>query len=87
MEVGFQMAFTSYGWTNISDTQVWDEEIALARLAADTGFDVVTYPAEPEAPKSSHATRQGQTTLAGVGLEPSKMSQWRHAPVIRSVSP
>jgi hypothetical protein len=40
MEVGFQMAFTSYGWTNISDTQVWDEEIALARLAADTGFDV-----------------------------------------------
>ncbi len=36
MDVGFQMAFTSYGWTNISDTQVWDEEIALARLAADS---------------------------------------------------
>jgi alkanesulfonate monooxygenase SsuD/methylene tetrahydromethanopterin reductase-like flavin-dependent oxidoreductase (luciferase family) len=41
MDVGFQMAFTSYGWTNISDTQVWDEEIALARLAADAGFDVL----------------------------------------------
>src|ERR1700693_3069338 len=41
MEVGFQMAFTSYGWTNISDTQVWDEEIQRARLAADTGFDVL----------------------------------------------
>ena len=41
MDVGFQMVFASYGWSNVSDAQVWDEEIALARLAADLGFDVL----------------------------------------------
>jgi hypothetical protein len=29
----------SYGWENCSDARLWDEEIRLARLAADLGFD------------------------------------------------
>ena len=41
MDVGLQMVFASYGWTGVSDQQVWDEEIRLARLAADSGFDVL----------------------------------------------
>ena len=41
MEVGLQMVFCSYGWDNVSDEQVWDEELRLARLAADLGFDVL----------------------------------------------
>jgi alkanesulfonate monooxygenase SsuD/methylene tetrahydromethanopterin reductase-like flavin-dependent oxidoreductase (luciferase family) len=41
MDVGLQMVFSSYGWTDVSDTQVWDEELRLARLAADLGFDVL----------------------------------------------
>jgi alkanesulfonate monooxygenase SsuD/methylene tetrahydromethanopterin reductase-like flavin-dependent oxidoreductase (luciferase family) len=39
MDVGMMMIFASYGWENCSDAQVWDEEIRLARLAADLGFD------------------------------------------------
>ena len=41
MDVGLQMVFASYGWTNVSDEEVWDEELRLARLAADLGFDVL----------------------------------------------
>ena len=41
MDVGLQMVFASYGWTNVTDEQVWDEEINLARIAADSGFDVL----------------------------------------------
>jgi alkanesulfonate monooxygenase SsuD/methylene tetrahydromethanopterin reductase-like flavin-dependent oxidoreductase (luciferase family) len=41
MDVGLQMIFSSYGWTAVSDEQVWDEELRLARLAADLGFDVL----------------------------------------------
>jgi alkanesulfonate monooxygenase SsuD/methylene tetrahydromethanopterin reductase-like flavin-dependent oxidoreductase (luciferase family) len=41
MDVGLQMVFSSYGWTDVSDAQVWDEELRLARLAADLGFDVL----------------------------------------------
>jgi len=41
MDVGLQMVFASYGWTGVSDRQVWDEEIKLGRLAADLGFDVL----------------------------------------------
>src|SRR4030095_12190105 len=40
-DVGLQMVFASYGWTDVSDAQVWDEELRLARLAADLGFDVL----------------------------------------------
>jgi alkanesulfonate monooxygenase SsuD/methylene tetrahydromethanopterin reductase-like flavin-dependent oxidoreductase (luciferase family) len=39
MDVGMMMVFASYGWQNCSDAQVWDEELRLARLAADLGFD------------------------------------------------
>jgi alkanesulfonate monooxygenase SsuD/methylene tetrahydromethanopterin reductase-like flavin-dependent oxidoreductase (luciferase family) len=41
MDVGLQMVFASYGWEDVSDRQVWDEELRLARLAADLGFDVL----------------------------------------------
>jgi len=41
MDVGLQMVFASYGWTGVSDEQVWEEELRLARLAADLGFDVL----------------------------------------------
>jgi len=39
VDVGMMMVFASYGWENCSDGRVWDEEIRLARLAADLGFD------------------------------------------------
>jgi alkanesulfonate monooxygenase SsuD/methylene tetrahydromethanopterin reductase-like flavin-dependent oxidoreductase (luciferase family) len=41
MDVGLQMVFASYGWTDVSDEQVWDEELKLARLADELGFDVL----------------------------------------------
>jgi alkanesulfonate monooxygenase SsuD/methylene tetrahydromethanopterin reductase-like flavin-dependent oxidoreductase (luciferase family) len=41
MDVGLQMVFASYGWENVSDAEVWDEELRLARLGADLGFDVL----------------------------------------------
>jgi alkanesulfonate monooxygenase SsuD/methylene tetrahydromethanopterin reductase-like flavin-dependent oxidoreductase (luciferase family) len=42
MDVGIQMTFTAYGWSQgISDAQVYEEEIALAKIAADVGFDVI----------------------------------------------
>ena len=39
MDVGMMMVFTSYGWENCPDDRVWNEEIKLARMAADSGFD------------------------------------------------
>lgn len=39
MDVGMMMGFSSYGWENCSDGQVWDEELGLARIAANSGFD------------------------------------------------
>jgi len=39
MDVGMMMVFASYGWDNCPDARVWEEEIRLARLAADSGFD------------------------------------------------
>ena len=39
MDVGMMMVFASYGWDNCPDDRVWNEEIKLARLAADLGFD------------------------------------------------
>src|SRR5262249_58759532 len=41
MDVGMMMVFASYGWDDCPDERVWDEEIRLARLAADLGFDVL----------------------------------------------
>ena len=39
MDVGMMMIFASYGWENCPDEQVWNEELRLARLATDLGFD------------------------------------------------
>lgn len=39
MDIGMMMVFASYGWDDCSDQRVWDEEIRLARIAADSGFD------------------------------------------------
>jgi alkanesulfonate monooxygenase SsuD/methylene tetrahydromethanopterin reductase-like flavin-dependent oxidoreductase (luciferase family) len=42
MDVGIQMVFASYGWDDgITDAEVWDEEIRLARLADELGYDVL----------------------------------------------
>src|ERR1700719_3313698 len=41
MDVGMMMIFAAYGWENIGDDQVWEEELRLARQAADLGFDVL----------------------------------------------
>ena len=41
MDVGMMMVFASYGWDDCPDDRVWEEEIRLARLAADSGFDVL----------------------------------------------
>src|SRR3954452_22545305 len=41
MDVGIQMIFTSHGWPGITDGQVYDEELRLALLAEDLGFDVL----------------------------------------------
>lgn len=39
MDVGMMMIFTNYGWEDCPDDRVWEEDIRLARLAADLGFD------------------------------------------------
>lgn len=41
MDIGLLQVFSSYGWNDISDAQVFDEEIRLALLAEDLGFDVL----------------------------------------------
>jgi hypothetical protein len=41
MDVGIQMIFSTYGWSGMSDREVWQEEIRLARLADELGFDVL----------------------------------------------
>ncbi len=41
MDVGMMMLFASYGWENIGDDQVWEEELKLAGIAAASGFDTL----------------------------------------------
>src|SRR3954471_14670596 len=41
MDVGIQMIFSTYGWPGMSDREAWQEEIRLARLADELGFDVI----------------------------------------------
>ena len=41
MDVGIQMVLATYGWQGMSDDQAWDEEIRLARLADELGFDAL----------------------------------------------
>ncbi|MDZ7727103.1 MAG: LLM class flavin-dependent oxidoreductase [Dehalococcoidia bacterium] len=40
MDVGIQLVFASHGWQGVSDRQVYDEELRLALLAEELGFDV-----------------------------------------------
>ena len=39
MDVGMMMIFSSYGWEEGSDGLMWEEELRLAEIAADSGFD------------------------------------------------
>ena len=41
MDVGIQMIFSTYGWPGMSDREAWQEEIRLARVADEVGFDVI----------------------------------------------
>jgi alkanesulfonate monooxygenase SsuD/methylene tetrahydromethanopterin reductase-like flavin-dependent oxidoreductase (luciferase family) len=41
MDIGLMMIFASYGWDNIADDQVWDEDLRLARQAPVLGFDAL----------------------------------------------
>ncbi|MBV9758520.1 MAG: LLM class flavin-dependent oxidoreductase [Alphaproteobacteria bacterium] len=41
MDVGLMMIFASYGWENIDDHAVWEEDLRLARQAPGFGFDVL----------------------------------------------
>lgn len=41
MDVGILIVFSAYGWERMPDGQVYDEEIRLALLAEDLGFDVL----------------------------------------------
>ncbi|MGI9424033.1 MAG: LLM class flavin-dependent oxidoreductase [Hyphomicrobiaceae bacterium] len=41
MDVGFMMLYASYGWDNCPDDQVWSEELKLAEIAVDSGFDIL----------------------------------------------
>ena len=41
MDVGMFMIFSSYGWENGSDARMWEEDLRLADIAADLGFDCV----------------------------------------------
>ena len=41
MDVGIQMIFSTYGWPGMTDRTAWQEEIRLARLADELGFDVI----------------------------------------------
>ncbi len=39
MEVGLQLIFSSYGWEDVSDATVYAQELAMAELAEELGFD------------------------------------------------
>ncbi len=41
MDVGLMMIFSSYGWENVSDDQVWEEDVKLALQAPALGFDAL----------------------------------------------
>jgi alkanesulfonate monooxygenase SsuD/methylene tetrahydromethanopterin reductase-like flavin-dependent oxidoreductase (luciferase family) len=41
MDVGIQMVFASYGWEDIKDSEVYRQEVRLAQLADELGFDVL----------------------------------------------
>ena len=45
MDVGMMMIFSSYGWEEGSDGQMWEEELRLGEIAARWGQTIETFPA------------------------------------------
>ncbi len=41
MDVGIQLVFAAAGWAGVSDSEMYEQEITLARMANDLGFDAV----------------------------------------------
>ena len=41
MDVGLMMIFSSYGWDEVSDDQVWEEDVKLALQAPALGFNAL----------------------------------------------
>jgi alkanesulfonate monooxygenase SsuD/methylene tetrahydromethanopterin reductase-like flavin-dependent oxidoreductase (luciferase family) len=41
MDVGIQLIFAAAGWNGMADSEVYDQEITLAKMAEDLGFDAV----------------------------------------------
>ena len=41
MDVGLQLLFSSYGWDDVADSTVYEQELAMAELAEKLGFDAV----------------------------------------------
>ena len=41
MDVGIMLVCSSYGWDEGTDAEMWDEELRLVEIAADSGFDSV----------------------------------------------
>jgi len=41
MDVGLQLIFTSYGWEDVSDAEVYQQETQLALMAEELGFDCI----------------------------------------------
>lgn len=41
MDVGLQLIFSSYGWSDMKDSEVYARELALAERAEELGFDAV----------------------------------------------
>lgn len=41
MDVGLQLIFSSYGWDDVSDMEVYQQETRLALLAEELGFDCI----------------------------------------------
>ncbi len=52
MDVGLQLIFSSYGWDDLSDGDVYKQETELAMMAEELGFDCIG-PTEPHFRDSS----------------------------------
>ena len=65
MDVGMMMVFTSYGWDDCPDARVWEEEIRLARIAADSGF--IDEPNNTAASRTRRTRTAPTPTLASPG--------------------
>ena len=65
MDVGLQLIFSSYGWDDLSDVDVYKQETELAMMAEELGFDCIwptehhfaTTPFAPTTLSSSHTSR------------------------------